>query len=131
KAAASGKMPHPRLKSAMHNLRLQIFRDRRDAPGCRQTAERWEKLGRTDAASLYDAACFRAVTAGLLADDPPAASAEADRAMDWLRKAVAAGYRNHAQLASDEDLAALRGRADFRALVRSMPAVAPPPRPKG
>jgi serine/threonine protein kinase len=35
---------------------------------CRQTAALWEKLNRTDAASLYDAARIRAVTATVLTD---------------------------------------------------------------
>jgi hypothetical protein len=37
--------------------------------------------------------------------------------MDWLRRAVAAGYKNAARVQQDRDLAALRGRADFAKLV--------------
>lgn len=50
-------------------------------------------------------------------------------AVEWLRKAVAAGYRDRAHLDADPDLAPLRGRPDFRALVGSLRYTAPPPRP--
>ena len=41
----------------------------------------------------------------------------AELAMDFLRQAVAQGYQNVYTLAQDEQLAPLRGREDFRALV--------------
>jgi hypothetical protein len=40
-----------------------------------------------------------------------------DGAMGWLEKAVAAGYADRASLAADEDLAPLRERPDFQALL--------------
>jgi hypothetical protein len=88
----------------------------------------WEGFHRTDAGSLYDAACYRATTAAVLRLSDPSADAakkadvEADRAMDWLRKAVAAGYRNAEQMAADAELYALRGRDDFRKLVAELGA---------
>src|SRR5262249_52423573 len=91
--------------------------------GCRQTAEMWENLKRTDADSLYHAARMRAVTAAVFraADKSPTggkqADAEADRAIVWLKQAVAAGYKNAAHMNQDKDLAALRDRADFMKLV--------------
>ena len=48
------------------------------------------------------------------------ADAEADIAMSWLAKAVAAGYdapQHLAQMTRDHDLDALRDRADFRRLL--------------
>ena len=97
-----------------------------DPAGCRATAEMWEKLNRTDAGSLYDAACFRAITAAVQAKTPGAVAArlaqdDADRAMDWLTKAVAAGYKDRAHMEKDKDLAALRGRADFQKLLAGLP----------
>ena len=70
------------------------------APTDVAAAEMWERLNRTDVESLYNAACFRAVTSAILPVDPktPAADGdrlaaeEADRAMAWLHKAVAAGF---------------------------------------
>ncbi len=92
------------------DVRLRHFEKRKDAAGCRQTAAMWEKLKRTDGDSLYKAACFRAVTAAVLrAADKSAsaaheADAEADRAMAWLKQAVAAGYKDIAQMKKDKDL---------------------------
>jgi tetratricopeptide (TPR) repeat protein len=125
---AAGKTVDPRLISRAINLRLRHFETARDAAGCRDTAAMWEQLARTDAGSLYKAACYRAVTAAVLGDSPDAdaaadqfASEEADRAMAWLRKAVAAGYKDRGLMEKDKDLDALRSRADFRELVESLP----------
>jgi serine/threonine protein kinase/tetratricopeptide (TPR) repeat protein len=125
---AAGRVVDPRLIPAVLNLRLRYFQTTRDVAGCRQTAELWEKLKRTDASSLYDAACMRAVTAAVLrATDSSSegcrqADAEADRAMTWLERAVAAGYNDATHLKQDKDLDALRGRADFSRLVTALQA---------
>jgi tetratricopeptide (TPR) repeat protein len=117
---------HPSLIPAVLDLRLRHFERAEDGPGCRQTAEMWENLKRTDADSLYDAACMRAVTAAVLrkADQSPVgaehAGAEADRAMAWLRQAATAGYRDAAHLTKDQDLSALHDRADFEQFVTDL-----------
>ncbi|MFO0843789.1 MAG: serine/threonine-protein kinase [Gemmataceae bacterium] len=116
-AAAGGKPPDPRLKPALISLRVQIFASRRDAAACRHSDE---KLPLRSAGGLYDAACWRAVLAGLSSGDT--AKAEADRAMAWLHKAVAAGYNDRAHMEKDADLDALRGREDFQALMRQLAA---------
>jgi tetratricopeptide (TPR) repeat protein len=88
----------------------------------------WERLNPTDAASLYNAACFRAVTAAILraTDESPEAvknaAAEADLSMDWFGKAIAAGYSNVAHIKQDKDLDALRDREDFQKLVAGLEA---------
>jgi tetratricopeptide (TPR) repeat protein len=123
---AAGKNPQPCLLPGVLNLRLRYFEKTKDASGCRQTAEMWDNLKRTDAASLYNAARMRAVTAVVFraADRSPEggkqAEAEADRAMAWLKQAVAAGYKNAAQLKQHRDLDALRDRSDFTKLVRML-----------
>jgi tetratricopeptide (TPR) repeat protein len=105
------------------DLRLRHFQEARDAAECRKSAELWEKQGRTDAASLYQAAVCRAVTAAVLraTDQSPAAArqadAEADRALEWLWKASAAGYRDVAKLQQDKEWDLLRDRPDFRKLL--------------
>jgi serine/threonine protein kinase/tetratricopeptide (TPR) repeat protein len=143
---ATGKDADPRLLPRLLVLRLRHFEKTRDAGGCRQTAEMWEDLKRTDTHSLYNAACMRAVTAAVLrATDGnsvlPAgtdlrsvlraseADAEADRAMAWLKEAVAAGFTNAAYLMRDKDLDALRDRADFTKLVAALPARPPEEKP--
>jgi tetratricopeptide (TPR) repeat protein len=123
---ATGKGVNPRLLPSVMGLRLRHFEKARDAAGCRATAEMWEKLGRTDADSLYKAACYRAVTARVLratAKGPDAdkqANAEADRAMEWLRKALTAGYDNVGRIKKDRDLRALRQRTDFKKLLADL-----------
>jgi tetratricopeptide (TPR) repeat protein len=126
---AAGKNLQPYLLPGVINLRLRHFEKIKDAAGCRQTAEMWENLKRTDADSLYNAARMRAVTAAVLraADRSPEggkqADAEADRAMARLKQAVAAGYKNAAHLKQHRDLDALRDRADFTKLVMMLEGV--------
>jgi serine/threonine protein kinase/tetratricopeptide (TPR) repeat protein len=124
-----GKVVAPEFVTFVWELRLQAFAKQKDGVGCRQTAERWERLELKDSDSLYEAACFRAVTAGVLragAQTPEAvqqAGAEANRAMSWLEKAVAAGYHRPghvAHMTRDHDLDALRDRADFRRLLAEL-----------
>jgi tetratricopeptide (TPR) repeat protein len=117
-----------RLIPEVIDLRLRHFEKAKDVAGVRATAEMWERLNRTDANSLYNAACFRAVTAAILKVDPESAGAEAtklaneeaDRAMAWLHKAVATGYKDAAHMAKDSDLNALRGREDFKKLLAEL-----------
>jgi hypothetical protein len=42
--------------------------------------------------------------------------------MAWLTQAVAAGYKDVANMTKDKDLDALRGRADFRKLTAKLGA---------
>jgi serine/threonine protein kinase len=119
---AAGHVVHRKLIPMVMDLRLRHFEKIREAAGCRVTAEMWEKLNRTDAGSLYNAACQRAVTAGVLDQTPGAdaaglTDAEADRAMAWLRKAFAAGYADIPHMLADPDLAPLRRRADYAYLL--------------
>jgi serine/threonine protein kinase len=116
-----GKNVHPQLLSRMILLRLRHFEKMKDPVGCRRTAEMWEELNRTDAGSLYDAACIRAVTAAVLTGTDQA-DAEAERAMAWLKKAVAAGWKNAAHMLKDKDLDALRDREDFKKLLAELAA---------
>lgn len=103
-----------------------------DAEGCRATAARYESLELAGSQARYDAACFRAVTAGLFAQAGRTADAktEADRAMELLALAVKAGYRNRAHITRDKDLDAVRDRTDFQKLLATLPPERlPSPRP--
>ncbi len=123
---ARGKVVDPDLLPGVVGLRLQHFERRKDVGGCRTTAEMWEKQQRSDAASLYQAACCRAVTAKVIratdqsTEATKQANAEAGRAMAWLQKAIAAGYKDLANPKKSKDLDALRGRADFQKLMAEM-----------
>lgn len=126
----------PRLIPLAVGLRRQHFRKTGDPAGCRATAEMWEQLDRKDADSLYDAVRFRAIAAAVQAKTPGADAArlakdDADRAMQWLHKAVHAGYKDAAQMEKDRDFDALRERADFKELLAALekaPEIGPPPR---
>jgi serine/threonine protein kinase/tetratricopeptide (TPR) repeat protein len=104
-------------------------------------ADAQRRLGRTDEAAatllghpelwdgdpgdLYDLACGLSLcitaAAASRADPTPEQRAErrtyADRAMDALRRAVAAGFHDATRMSQDADLRPLRGRDDFRALI--------------
>jgi len=122
-------LDHPHTLNTMKDLAESLVAVHRgtEAVGViRQAAAIWEKLHRTDVASLYNAACFRAAVAATLraADTSPAAAkeagVEADRAMAWLKQAVGAGYKDIANLKKDTDLASLRSRDDFKKLVAEL-----------
>ncbi len=121
---AEGKAVAPSLIPALLDLRIRHFEKQQDASGCQATAQKWEQLKRTDADSLYTAACYRTVTSAVLSatDKPAEAATEADLAMDWFAKAVAAGYGNLARIRQDTDLDALRDREDFKKLLGDMEA---------
>jgi serine/threonine protein kinase/tetratricopeptide (TPR) repeat protein len=114
--------------SLLANHRVEYCADTNDAKGCARTAELWENMRRTDPASLYAAARYRAVAAGIFRDGDPApsgqkqAEAEADRAMAWLQKAVAAGFSDQGRLAKSKDFDSVRDRADFRKLMAELEA---------
>ncbi len=125
---ASGKAVHPLLIPTVMDLRLRHFQKKKDVAGCRATAEMWEKLKRIDPESLYTAACMWAVTAAVLraTDKSEAAAkdadADADKAMAWLKQAVAVGYKNVAHMKKDKDLDALRKREDLTKLLPGLEA---------
>jgi serine/threonine protein kinase len=124
---ATGQVVAARLLPRVMGLRLRHFQKAGDAAGCRQTAEMWEQVLRADADGLYTATRMRAVTAAVcrMADKSGQAEAEADRAVAWLRQAVAAGYADGARLKQDSDLDALRERPDFTKLVAVLQARPP------
>jgi len=125
---ASKAQVSPRLVAELMDLRMRHFMKARDVRGCRATAAMWDAIGRADGNSLYDGACLHALVAGVIRDQDSDADAEkqskieADRAMDWLRKAVAAGYRNAAHMDKDADLDVLRKRPDFIQLMADLKA---------
>jgi tetratricopeptide (TPR) repeat protein len=135
--STAGKVVDPGLILGVMILRLRHFEKTKDAAGCRATAEMWEKLKRTDAYSLYAAACMRAVTAAVLrgSNKSKAAAedvaAETDRAMAWMKQAVAAGYKDVAEMKRDKDIDALREREDFKKLLAELEAAkeTPPKKP--
>ena len=114
-ALAAGQTIVPYAAMWGLRLRLRHFEKVKDAAGCRASAKLWEELKLADADNLYSAACYRAIAAGLYskADQKGEAAADAEKAMEWLNKSIAAGFRDRVNMDVDTDLVALRGRADF------------------
>src|SRR5262249_49134671 len=118
------------LRSKLAESRLRRFRKDKDAAGCLAAAAEYEALKRTDAGSLYDAVCNRAVCPAVIPEDPKTSGADAarlaqeqaDLAMAWLHQAVAAGYKNAGHMKQDKDLDALRERDDFKKLLADLQA---------
>jgi hypothetical protein len=74
---------------------------------------------------LFTTACCHAALAGLAGKSGSGVSAvegeeAAIRAMDWLHRAVANGYRNTNQLRIESALDPLRDRADFKKLMAEL-----------
>jgi hypothetical protein len=65
----------------------------------------------------YDFAGLCAAASGRSPDNK---SQYADRAMELLRKAVTAGFKDAARMAKNGDLDALRGRDDFKKLLAEL-----------
>jgi hypothetical protein len=79
----------------------------------------WYRLPSPTPLNLYNLACCHATLAGLAGEPgsgitPAEGRAQSDRAVDWLRQAVDAGYRKLAVLRTDHDLDPLRSRDDFQ-----------------
>jgi tetratricopeptide (TPR) repeat protein len=68
--------------------------------------------------TIYNIACVHALMIPKSSDP----AREADLAMEWLRKAVAAGYKNLAHMKQDTDLDPLRKRDDFQKLMTELEA---------
>ncbi len=123
---AAGKADNRRLIQAAKILQLRrLVAQTGPAADFRTWAETWETPNPKDPGSLYWTACAWALTSAVQAKAPATdaagrAAADADTAMAWLAKAVAAGYDNRANLESDPDLAELRTRGDFPRLLASL-----------
>jgi non-specific serine/threonine protein kinase/serine/threonine-protein kinase len=119
-----------RLFSPAVAVLIRCHRKAGDLARCRATTEMLVKRNLTDAESLYNAACYQAVTASLQAKatDPHAAKLakdDGDKAMAWLQKAVAAGWKDAAHMKTDTDLDILRDRDDFKKLMAELEAKSP------
>ncbi len=118
------------IRSGLARSRLGRAQADKNAAACRAAAAEYEAVKGTDAEWLYNAACNRAVCAAVIPVDPktPAAVAtglakeEADKAMAWLVKAVAAGWGDVAHMKTDIALSPLRDRADFKKLMTELEA---------
>jgi serine/threonine-protein kinase len=97
----------------------------------RQAVAIYERVPTRRVIDLYNLACAHAGLSGLAAEPSSRMTAhqgraEADKAMEWLRRAVAAGYRNFGWMRVDADLDSLRPRSDFQLLMLDLAFPADP-----
>jgi hypothetical protein len=67
-------------------------------------------MGADSPTDLYNVACGYAVLK------------QPEKALDWLDKAVAAGFRNRRLIETDDDLESLRETPRFQKIVSGLPA---------
>ncbi|MBX7106900.1 MAG: serine/threonine-protein kinase [Gemmataceae bacterium] len=97
---------------------------RKDLDRCREDGLVVESLNPKHPSACFGLACLWATVAFHPQSD------DADKAVAWLEKAVAAGFKDVTKLKNDNDLAPLRHRPDFRALVAELEAKYPRAAPK-
>ncbi len=121
-------------------LALRYLGDFAGAAADTRRAQRlFEGLSYLSGPDLFLRACSHAALAGLAGRPgsgvtPAEDEAEADKAIEVLRRAVAMGYRNANELRIESALDPLRNRPDFRLLMRDVvfpaePFAPPPPIP--
>jgi hypothetical protein len=89
---------------------------------------RLESLAEPSPYDLYNLACVRSLSSELISADTSGQTGSVnsqrkkltDRAMDALRRAVAAGFSDVAQIEKDADLGPLRSRAEVKAMIAKL-----------
>ena len=109
----------------------QAGRHSEAAIAAREAVAILERLSILEPIDCYNLACGHATLAGIGTMPGSGMSAvegqaEAERAMQWLHRAVARGYRNVALMQRDHDLDPLRGRDDFQLLMMDLAMPADP-----
>ena len=112
------KQPGYRASRAMSRLNAGMV-----AEAVAEVAE-LTKSPNWEASAWCDFACVYAVASGEIADKK---AEYADRAMEFLQKAVKAGYKDAALLKKDTDFDPLRDRADFKTLLADLEKEFPQP----
>jgi serine/threonine protein kinase/tetratricopeptide (TPR) repeat protein len=112
----SSRPEQPSYRAGRANSRLHAGQ----VAGAVAEVEELTKASKCSAARWYDFACVYAVASGKVADKKQEYAA---RAMELLRQAVKAGFKDAAHLAKDTDLEPLRGREDFKKLLAELEAM--------
>jgi tetratricopeptide (TPR) repeat protein len=118
------------------SVRARVLARRGQHADVAATADRIATLKPADPAFLYEAGCGYALAARAVApatsperltpEQKAALQAYATRAVDWLGKAVKAGFRDRDAWRTNTALDVLRQRADFQALDRELEAQTAP-----
>jgi serine/threonine protein kinase/tetratricopeptide (TPR) repeat protein len=125
-ARAPGKVFDQDFIPSLLAFRLLHCVKTNDAAGLRATAEMWEKMVKhVGSDSMYEMACMWSASAMLTQASGKSAkdaTADADRAVAWLRKAIAADYKDVRRLREEQVLDILRDRQDFQKLLADLQA---------
>jgi Tetratricopeptide repeat len=109
-AAAYGAYVESHPDDATARLRLGLSQAHTNRPAeAEANLQKAVALGADGPVDLYNVACGYALLR------------ETERALDWLQRAVAAGFSNRALMESDDDLEALRESPRFRDLLARIP----------
>jgi tetratricopeptide (TPR) repeat protein/tRNA A-37 threonylcarbamoyl transferase component Bud32 len=109
------------LLTQLDNLTLASL-DLSEHAEAARLAEELPQVSRDRRQASYRAAGFLARCAMLAAQDKALSQAYGDRAVQLLRQAVQAGFRNMAAIQNDAAFAALRARPDFQHLLNELGA---------
>jgi hypothetical protein len=106
-------------------IHLEAGRYSEAATAVRESVAIPERLPILEPGDCYNLACGHAQLAGLAAMPGSRVGtsegrAAAERAMEWLHRAVARGYRNMLTMRRDHDLDPLRSRRDFQLLMMDL-----------
>jgi serine/threonine protein kinase len=109
----------------MGGIHRQAGRHSEAAAAARESMAILEGLSILEPIDCYNLACGHATLAGIAIKPGSGMTAaegqaEAERAMQWLHRAVARGYRNVALMQRDHDLDPLRPRPDFQLLMMDL-----------
>jgi eukaryotic-like serine/threonine-protein kinase len=90
-----------------------------------------EELAHPTPGNLYDLACSQSLLSGVAPDAGSGLAAadgqaEADKAINSLRRAIAAGWNQWAHMRTDTDLDPVRSRTDYETLALDMAMPADP-----
>jgi serine/threonine protein kinase/tetratricopeptide (TPR) repeat protein len=113
--------------------RAAVLAERGDHARATEEAEALVRQGNLRSVQVYNAACVFSRAVAVADRDSKLSSADrsrlktryADRAMDYLRQAIAIGWRNPGVLKDDRDLDSLRARQDFQKLLADLEASTP------
>ena len=118
-------LKHPLSNKLLVGLAVKQLRD--DPAGAVAAAGELVPKNDLNNGEVYDLACVYAVASDKL---PGNREEYAVRAVELLRRAIAAGYKDRAHMEKDGDLDALRGRADYKKLLTTLPNPPPPKQAK-
>jgi tetratricopeptide (TPR) repeat protein len=112
--------PTPPVVDEIYDLRGDLYRQTNRLADAETTALRRASRA-ANAGALFASACDLARLA-VLGDNPADRDRRAGLAVDTLRRAVAKGFKDRRRLEREGALDPLRGRDDFRQMLRDLPA---------